>query len=213
VLYCIAQMSGAIVVIVVESPPPDDPVGTAHRSVASLELAGGASIQTDTSLCGLEPGEPWEMGKWIDIHHPALPETRRRHQVSYVDSGKGFAVYRLNLRFEGDKNRVPGDVSDVAVEIARGWILARRPSAVYITGRRGSPTEAAMASPKSLEDLTWWSWVAGLPPVDSGDGVVTPHADGVIIKLADEFNSKIGLPPSVVPTLGIQKTPQLRLGL
>ena len=204
-------MAGAIAVIVVDSPP-EDPVGVALQTVGSFEL-DGANIETDTSLCGLVPGEPWEMGKWIDIRHPALPETRRRHQVSYVDTGKGFAVYRVNLRFEGDKNRVPAETAAVAVEIAKKWIEARRPSAVYITGRKGSPTETAMATPESFRDLTWWNWVAGVPANDSGDGVVTPYADGVIIKLGDEFHSKIGLPGSVVETLGLAKAPFIRVGL
>ena len=204
-------MPGAIAVIVVDSPP-EDPVGVALETVGSLEL-DGANIATDTSLCGLVAGEPWEMGKWIDIRHAALPETRRRHQVSYVDTGKGFAVYRVNLRFEGDKNRVPLDTAAVAIEIAKKWIDARRPSAIYITGRKGSPTEAAMASPKTLRDLTWWNWVAGLPAADSGDGTVTPHREGLIIKLGEELHSKIGLPPSVVKTLGLKKIPTIRVGL
>jgi len=206
-------MPGAIVVIIVESPPPRDPVGTALRTLGSFELAGGGTIETDGSLCGLVASAPWEMGKWIEFRHPALPETRRRHQVSYVDTGKGFAVYRVNLRFEGDKNRVPTQATDVAVEIGLKWIGARSPTAIYITGRKGSPTETAMASPKSLRDLTWWNWIAGLPEADSGDGVVTPHAEGVIIRLSDELNSKVSLPQSVVPTLGLHKPPYLRLGL
>ena len=204
-------MPGAIAVIVVDSPP-EDPVGVALQTVGSFEL-DGANIETDTSLCGLVPGEPWEMGKWIDIRHAALPETRRRHQVSYVDTGKGFAVYRVNLRFEGDKNRVPLDTAAVAIEIAKKWIDARRPSAIYITGRKGSPTETAMAAPESFRDLTWWTWVAGLPAADSGDGTVTPHREGLIIKLGEEFHSKIKLPASVVDTLGLDKSPTIRVGL
>jgi len=210
-----ASSPGAIVVIVVESPAPRDPVGTALRTLGSFELGAGGRIETDGSRYGLVANAPWEMGKSIDIRHPNLPnlQTRRRHQVSYVDTKKGFAIYRVNLRFVGDKRRVPTEVTDVAMEIARKWIEARSPSAIYITGRRGSPTESAMASPKSLRDLTWWNWIAELPPSESEDGAVTAHAGGVIIKLSEEFHVKLGLPLSVMPTLGLREAPFIRVGL
>jgi hypothetical protein len=206
-------MSGAIVVIAVHAPPPADPVGVAVETLQSFELGGGGHVETDTSLGGLKAGEPWEMGKWIDIRHPALPKTHRRHQISYVDTGKGFAIYRVNLRFEGDKNRVPADASDVAVEIARKWIDARNPIAVYITGRKGSPSEGALGSPAQLREIAWWTWVAGLPAADSGDGIVRPLAGGVVIQLSDEFHSKVALPAGVVSTLGLATPPRVHLGL
>jgi hypothetical protein len=207
-------MPGAIVVIVVESPPPSDPVGTALDTFGSIELGSGGAFTTSTASHGLEAGGPWNPGTWIDIAQPSLPETRRKHRVSYVDTGKGFALYRINLRFEGDRKRVPVSVSDVAIELASRWIELRTPTGVYITGPKGgSPREETMAAPGDLAEVTWWTWVPDREG-DSGDGVVTPFADGVAIRLADEFTSAVKqVPSSVTSTLGLDKPPRLRLGL
>ena len=121
-------MLGAIVIIVVESPPPSDPVGTALDTFGSIELGSGGAFTTSTASHGLEAGGPWNPGTWIDIAQPSLPETRRKHRVSYVDTGKGFALYRINLRFEGDRKRVPVSVSDVAIELAEAPAVAAGPA-------------------------------------------------------------------------------------
>ena len=206
-------MPGAIVVIVVESPAPTAPVRVALETLGALSLGGDAPIATDTSICGLEPDGPWEMGNWIDIDHDALPATRRRHRVSYVDPGDGFAVFRVNIRYDGDKNRVPQAVSEAAVRLAREWIEERRPAAVYITGPKGSPAESAMASPSELTEVTWWTWVPNRAVESGGDGVVSDFADGVIVQVAEEFHSKVKLPDSVGPALGLGAPPRLRVGL
>jgi len=91
--------------------------------------------------------------------------------------------------------------------------MDRSPSAIYITGRKGSPTEAAMTRPESFRDLNWWTWVAGGPAIKSDEGAVTPYADGLIIKLGDEFHNRIGLSETVMKAQGLLKTPFIRVGL
>lgn len=94
-------MLGAIVVIVVEAPPPSNLVGTVLDTFGTAELGSGGAIETSTVSHGLQAGGLWNPGICIYITHPSLPETRRKHRVSYVDTGKEFALYKVNQRYEG----------------------------------------------------------------------------------------------------------------
>ena len=135
-----------------------------------------------------------------------------RHRVWYTPAWKTEpAMFRIDIRFDGENNtQIPADVTDIALQIARGWIELRDPSWVFACGSGETPAGTDLSA---IPEVAWWTWSGDFPEATKDSQLASAFAGGLAVQLTPTLDAAHPLPSPLGAALGLDHEPRVLLGL